>query len=942
MILSGILLTPTGVPYSNSLVRITANNTNPDVLQFVSKDFRTTVDGEYEIDVPDGWYSVSVFVNSYHSFTSIGNIEITDETTETTINALLMIGQTAGSDPLVAQVAADAASALTSKNAAALSATNAATSATNSANSAAASATSATSSQTSATNSQASAIASASSASSASTSAATATTKASEAEASAESAANIIGSLGLVDAYSRIAMPENLAQLRALSPPTLLPAGRTFTIPVAGHTTARDGGESPWYWQANSNEPDDNAMVVLPTGYVGVGRWKRSYVDFIRPEYFGAIGDFVWATQTGTINTTALQNMFNWANKTGAEIHPLAGKKYLTDSIYLYYDVVLNPNWPGRGGRTKIVGQANGHATGALEDPGCAFVHVNGSTGPLLAVKGLFSIANPTGMAGYFSLEDFNLVGGNLSSDVLLIQGSQGSIFLKNYTVKVQNPAGNGITESTTWESIHQNGLIRGGATGLGNWTGTMLDIRSDGSAGQTNMKIYNNVDCYRGGNGIRIGRRGMVEGTFGPLVFIGGQTSNSDQYGLWLDGGVIAFTSIGQQFEGGQRNAIKIDREYTPGQLATDIARNVKFINSYITGCGLVEDGSNDSYAIHVANGDGIYFEGTTFNNMGDGISVNQELVTNFKWLTPTIRTVRTYGATSGTGVNFYGAAQAIQKFELEDPVFNQNPSVQFNDAAKESFSRYAAGGFLSSSGNTVPGISQGGTYGSSSVKNLNFNNSSPLTVTNITGGRTKQLLHISFSNTNTTIASNGNIFLQDGRDFTPKTARATLTLQFDGSVWQEVSRSNSSDPRTIVLQTSAIAIPHPGTITTEHTFVSVVVPAGILGLNGILEVDAVFSYTNNANTKSFKFRYGGGAFFASSATATASAGFLKQIQNRGTTNSQVGASASSQTYGTSASAPYTSAIDTTVTTSVDITGQLAVGTDAMTLERYTVRVIV
>jgi hypothetical protein len=907
MILSGTLLTPTGEPYKNSSVRITANNTSEQVLMFVTKDFKTDEDGEYEIDVPNGWYHVSVFSLEYRSYANIGNIEITDDTTQTTINELLMLDQTAHSDGLAAQVAADAASALASKNAAAVSASQATVSA--------------TASQTSATNSQASATASA---------------------ASASQAASTVGTLSLADAYSRIAMPENLAQLRALGAPTLLPAGRTFTIPVAGHTTAQDGGEGDWYWQANSNEPDDNAMVVLPTGYVGVGRYKRSSVDFVRPEYFGAIGDFVWATQTGTVNTTALQKMFNWANKTGAEIHPLAGKKYLTDSIYLYYDAVLNPDWPGRGGRTKIVGQANGHATGALEDPGCAFVHVNGSTGPLLAVKGLFSIQNPTGMAGYFSLEDFNLVGGNLTSDVLLLQGSQGSIFLKNYTVKVVNPAGNGITESTTWEAMHQNGLIRGGATGLGNWSGTLLDIRTDGSSGQTNMKIYMNVDCYRGGNGIRIGRRGFTEGTFGPLVFIGGQTSNSDQNGLWLDGGVIAFTSIGQQFEGGQKNAIKIDREYAPGLLATDIARNVKFINSYITGCGLVEDGSNDSYAIHVANGDGIYFEGTTFNNMGDGISVNQELVTNFKFLNPTIRTVRTYGATSGTGVNFYGAAQAIQKFQLEDPIFNQNPSVQFNDAAKESFSRFENGGFLSSSGNTVPGISQGGTYGSSSVKNLNFNNSSPLTVTNITGGRTKQLLHISFSNTNTSIASNGNIFLQDGRDFTPKTARATLTLQFDGSIWQEVSRSNSSAPRTIVLQTSAIAIPHPGTITTEHTFASVVVPAGILGLNGILEVDAVFSYTNNSNTKSFKFRYGGGAFFASSATATASAGFLKQLQNRGVTNSQVGASASSQTYGTSASAPYTSAIDTTVTTSVDITGQLAVGTDAMTLERYTVRVIV
>lgn len=130
MILSGTLLTPTGEPYKNSSVRITANNTSPDVLMFVQKDFKTDEDGEYEIDVPNGWYHVSVFSLEYRSYVNIGNIEITDETTETTINALLMIGQTAGSDPLVAQVSADAASALASKNAAAVSAAQAADSAT--------------------------------------------------------------------------------------------------------------------------------------------------------------------------------------------------------------------------------------------------------------------------------------------------------------------------------------------------------------------------------------------------------------------------------------------------------------------------------------------------------------------------------------------------------------------------------------------------------------------------------------------------------------------------------------------------------------------------------------------------------------------------------------------------------------------------------------------
>lgn len=733
---------------------------------------------------------------------------------------------------------------------------------------------------------------------------------------------------------------SNLAALRNTLKPTVK-AGRTLAIWVAGHTTDNDGGEGMWCWQGNSNEVDDNAMVVAPVG-ASVGRWKRVALDSIRPEYFGAFGDFSWATQTGTVCTTNLQKMFNWANKTGAEIRPLAGKKYLTDTIYLHYDAVLNPSWPGNGGRTKIVGHGNGHATGALEDPGCAFVHINGSAKPLIQVKGVFSIENPVGMAGYFSLEDFNLVGGNLTTDVLLLQGAAGSIFLKNYTVKVQNPAGNGITESTTWETIHQNGLIRGGATGNGAWTGIGLNITTDGTFGQTNMKEYNNVDTYKMGYGIRIGRRSAVQGTFGPLIFIGGQTSLTDQHGLWLDGGVISFSSIGQQFEGSRKNAIKISREYEPGLLANDLVRNVKFSQNYITGCGAIEDGSYDSYAIHVQDGDSITFEGTTFNTMGNGVAYNAELVTNLHFIRPLIRTVREYGTLYGTGFNSYGAAPAIQKFECTDPIFNQNPLVQMNAAAIEQFSRYSSGGYISNAGQTTPTISMGGSWAADSVDNLNFNNSTALTVTNILGGRTKQILRLSFSNNLTTIASNGNIYLQDGRDFTPKNSKATLSLQFDGTVWVEVSRSYGAEPKSIILADSAVAIPHPGTITTEYTFVSVNIPPDILGINGIVEVEAVFSYSNNANVKTMRYRFGGGAFFSTTATATSSAAFLKRIQNRGVSNSQIGEAASSQAQGgTNANPVYTSAIDTTASTSVAITGQLSVGTDTMTLERYVVRVI-
>lgn len=125
MILSGTLLTPTGLPYANSSVRLTANNTSEDVLKFVTKEFKTDADGAYSIDVPDGFYSVNAYSIDYRSYISIGNISITPDTIQTTINELLMLGQTAGSDPLVEQVSADAASALASKNSAIVAATSA-------------------------------------------------------------------------------------------------------------------------------------------------------------------------------------------------------------------------------------------------------------------------------------------------------------------------------------------------------------------------------------------------------------------------------------------------------------------------------------------------------------------------------------------------------------------------------------------------------------------------------------------------------------------------------------------------------------------------------------------------------------------------------------------------------------------------------------------------
>lgn len=319
MILSGILLTPTGVPYKNSSVRITANNTSPDVLMFVQKDFKTDVDGEYEIDVPNGWYHVSVFSLEYRSYVNIGNIEVTDLTTETTINALLMIGQTAGSDPLVAQVAANAASALASKNAAAVSATNASTSATSAANSA-------TASQASATNS-------ANSASSASASAGIATTKAEEATASAtaaqESAVYTEGLLSTKVSITDLAAPQaalnvgsavvsvdSIAELLTLPRKTFLTyrvasfhGGWSSRVPYLG---PRGGGD--FIWDATTTEPDNGGYTLAVVG-VPTGRFQRVATGDIWMEEFGRVADGI----TDDTNACELASIYA-SNKGGGKV----------------------------------------------------------------------------------------------------------------------------------------------------------------------------------------------------------------------------------------------------------------------------------------------------------------------------------------------------------------------------------------------------------------------------------------------------------------------------------------------------------------------------------------------------------------------------------------------------------------------------------------------
>ncbi|MBM7001982.1 hypothetical protein [Klebsiella pneumoniae] len=548
-------------------------------------------------------------------------------------------------------------------------------------------------------------------------------------------------------------------------------------------------------------------LVAGKKPYTGTMRRKVAEMlsETISPWDFGCKPDAVFDPVTqrlidGTDNTANLQRMFSEAHYHGVEINlPFSGK-FASKSLYLHYDPVKNPDWTDRPGRLTIRGSVLGHATGDVERQGTAIYHIPGENSPLISMIGEFSISNPAAMGGYFKLSSLNLIGSQDSSDVLLLQGSQGQMKLERYDVKVLNPAGNGITEATTWETLHLLGFIRGPATGDGSCTGIGLNIKSDGTIGQINMKQYLLVNVMKMGYGIRAGRREKTNGTLGPLVFTGGQTSGADHHGMWLDGGVISFTSIGQQHEGCRKNGIRIDNILEDGVVSSDLARTIKFQQNYITGCGRIEDGSQDSYGVNIVNGDGIELDTLTFNEVGNGIAFDAANVDNLLIRRPHFRTVRAYGTSQGFGIRSFSDGVPQKRQYLEHPVFNQTPATQIDDKAREIFGRGAAGGRISFSTNTpTPSIIHGSGSGNESYHILNFNNTTATTITNITGGTPYQRLLITFSNDATTIQHSSNIVLRGGKDV-QGTVGKTLELYYTGSFWQEVG-----DPVRALTGTSA-----------------------------------------------------------------------------------------------------------------------------------------
>ena len=82
---------------------------------------------------------------------------------------------------------------------------------------------------------------------------------------------------------------DSIAALKALSPTTLVDK---ITVEVLSYYSAAtpDGGGGTFEWDSTTSATDNGGTVILPTGYAGVGRWRRVNPNTVTLRQFGADG----------------------------------------------------------------------------------------------------------------------------------------------------------------------------------------------------------------------------------------------------------------------------------------------------------------------------------------------------------------------------------------------------------------------------------------------------------------------------------------------------------------------------------------------------------------------------------------------------------------------------------------------------------------------------
>lgn len=137
-------------------------------------------------------------------------------------------------------------------------------------------------------------------------------------------------------------------------------------------------------------------------------------------------------------------------------------------------------------------------------------------------------------------------------------------------------------------------------------------------------------------------------------------------------------------------------------------------------------------------------------------------------------------------------------------------------------------------------------------------------------------------------------------------------------------------------VVDQGAVAASHTGT-TSLTTVKTVTIPAGVIGANGSVVIEATFGGNDTTDNKTYRVNFGGTFIYSGTQTTSPSGSIRKVVHNRNSESSQVCASSARESTGFGTSNT-TLSVDTTAAVDVTFQVQLGVGTDTATLESWRV----
>jgi hypothetical protein len=217
--------------------------------------------------------------------------------------------------------------------------------------------------------------------------------------------------------------------------------------------------------------------------------------------------------------------------------------------------------------------------------------------------------------------------------------------------------------------------------------------------------------------------------------------------------------------------------------------------------------------------------------------------------------------------------------------------------------------------SGNPTIGLSVGlGTGDSPQFAGVNVGHASDTTITRAYSGD---------------IAVEGNIVYRAG---------GTDVAISDGGTGSSTDRGACANLKTeYILSLSNVQSSYTGG-TGEYTLATITIPGGAMGSNGSIEIESVWSWTNNSNNKDVRIRIGGVQVIDVTMTTGNLAHTKTTVGNRNSNSSQISTSLFSVTSGIAYIGSFTTQ-NTANDFDVTLTGQLANSSDTVALEAYSVK---